>query len=189
MDLFTDLRLEAIAQFAEYLRALPVNNGEGKDGKMRQGCTILVRHKKSGTTFSFRLNEHDTPERRVLTWRFANEKLERISENGDARSAFTASSDEGKYAGAIANDAWIVSVSGWPADQDEVLAVYVLGVMSVHNVLPQTMTWNNYCERSGSFVDSFYDRHFKGSEFPNDSFYLLRDFIVENGEVHISDFD
>lgn len=186
---FTDLRLEAITQFAEYLRALPVNNGKGEDGRMRQGCTILVRHKETGVTFSYRFNEHDTPERRVRTWKFANEKLERISENGDVRSAFTAVPEAGTHPGAIANDTWIVSVSGWPADQDEVLAVYVLGVMSVHNVLPQTMTWQSYCERSRLFVRAFYDKHFEKSEFPNESFYLLWDFIAEKEEIHTPDFD
>ncbi|NTV44500.1 MAG: hypothetical protein HGA67_02265 [Candidatus Yonathbacteria bacterium] len=188
--LFAPWQRKLIDVFVQYLASLPINNGED-EGKIRKGCTILVRDKLTGRTYAFQVGD-DTVERFAMTWVFANEKMERLAVNGQTRSFFTEDVANKRFGGAVANTQHIVSVSGWLAVQDEVLATIILAMLSVSKEgimalkvakgsLETILDQKDFVWGIHPYIQLFYTANVQSSKRPDTCFHLWNDFAKERG--------
>jgi len=195
-----DNALSLISAFVEYLSSLSVN----KNGvvweyvkyiykkEKREGCTILIRDKETGRTFSHQFGE-DSLSRCVDTWEQANRELEAIwcikgSRHRDARSVLKFNPGEKVLGGAVANDDFVVSSFGFFGHQNEVLSLLVLSLLSISSEMLEKsekgLTNADHLQLAWPHIQTFYDENVSSqecAEHPGEQFMLLCNFALKIG--------
>lgn len=167
-----------IDPFVEFLSSLPENVEKG-----RKGCTIFCLNLETGIP-EIKQYGNDAPERRLLTARYAPEKVLRIIEKDEQRSIFSAKEEKKKFGGGVKSSSFAIAPSGWPWKQDEVLGVFLIGIHAVQRDIADfsSLSSASFLNALFPYVKDFYETCILGSAYPNEEFekILPRFFDMSN---------